>query len=230
MHLSSFTQYCVRHLLADHIEQVGGILNQTVDTHILGQLDIVKLLTVQRFEDLENRIRRLETLVSFYHEVQREAKANPANLIWIRHQILQVLGLQLPTTLSALSPRGIPEQSGVVFRFYQCQQVYEGLRYLTDLYGLVRQFKPTERLQAYQLAWVFAERGIPFVFTMSASRYAIWLPLRSPMYALFLQQGSHLLETLGTLHRSFCRIKHSVHNQPKSVPLHASPHIWSQAA
>ena len=226
MHLSSFTQYCVRHLLADHIEQVGGILNQTVNTHTLGQLDIGQLLSVQGFEDLEERVHRLETLVCFYHEVQREAKPNPGNLAWIRHQILQVLGLQLPTTLSTRSPQGISEQSGVVFRFYQCQQVYEGLRYLTDLYGLVRQFKPTERLQAYQLACVFADRGIPFVFTVSDSRYAIWLPLRSPAYVFFLQQGTHLVDTLLTLHRAFCRMKYAVHSRPKSLPLHT----WSQAA
>ncbi|MBW4519887.1 MAG: hypothetical protein KME16_09350 [Scytolyngbya sp. HA4215-MV1] len=90
----------------------------------------------------------------------------------------------------------IAEQLVHPFKFCLEVQVCQGMRYDSEIYGLVTEFAPKDRLKAYQKACELNEQGLSVVATASPQRYAIWLNLRLPDAKKWLFSKSEILTSL----------------------------------
>jgi hypothetical protein len=117
------------------------------------------------------------------------------------------LGLRLGITSAAILPTVLPEHLVTHFTFYIQGQVRQGMRKQEKLYGLLKSVEGAQKMQIYQLAWALCEQGLPCILTLSESRYAIWVPLRSPVYKMVLEQGESALDGILRLYRRMSKLK-----------------------
>lgn len=68
------------------------------------------------------------------------------------------------------------------FSFYFDSEMHQGMSHDKELYGLVDEFKVEQKFRAYHVACQFTSQGNQVVLASSASRYQIWISLRSPYY------------------------------------------------
>ncbi|MBD2104993.1 hypothetical protein [Leptolyngbya sp. FACHB-261] len=98
-------------------------------------------------------------------------------------------------TLHSL-PAIVREQQLQPFNFYLEGALQKGIRHEGELYGLAHEFSLQSRLQAYHLAYGLAVKGVPVMITISETRYAVWVSLRSPIYqnlqAILQRQSAQL--------------------------------------
>lgn len=64
------------------------------------------------------------------------------------------------------------------FKVYLCDEIRTGMHYKQELYGLIREVDPWNRLDAYQLGCEMLSQGLPVLMTASRKRYALWVNLR----------------------------------------------------
>jgi hypothetical protein len=223
MQISLFTQYYIRKLLRHHISQLGthqsdnNQLNskqsdsrqlnvsiaqrrnfdayfQTDLNQILGQLCLSK-------SEFAVKVRQIETLVCFHknsdtgvclHKSGDTGTEDCENLWEIEQQILELVGVKLH---SAPSPSIVQEQTDSLFRFFLEGKIREGIRHVNELYGLVQDAEAEYEPGAEQLIGSLSEQAIPFILTQSASRYRIWISLRSPSYLALLDRQKNSLPT-----------------------------------
>lgn len=74
----------------------------------------------------------------------------------------------------------VSEQLVVPFTFYFGHQFYAGVRHAGELYKLVAEVCPQQRLIAYQTAAQLVEQGNTVLLTVSSAGYRTWVSLRSP--------------------------------------------------
>jgi hypothetical protein len=79
------------------------------------------------------------------------------------------------------------------FKFCLEEQVCQGMRHETEIYGLVAEFARQDRLKAYQKACELNEEGLGIVATASPDRYALWLNLKLPDAEKWLFQKKQML-------------------------------------
>jgi hypothetical protein len=110
----------------------------------------------------------------------------------------------------------IDESDHLRFYFLQGKNFQEGMRHGNRLYGLVQSFEVTHHFQAYQLAWALSAQKIPLSLTVSKERYAVWVCLRSPTYALLFHQGRDVLMPALLIDAILCRSKAAILNQSQA--------------
>lgn len=210
MPLSPFNQYRIRKILAEYLKQMENSIAHWMNAYQIHQTDLNQILRSLGAEQFERRVWELDTLLQMYQELDIPVAPNSDQIHHIKQRILWLIGLRLAALQPAILPVVLPEQAVSLFRFNQDAEVQEGLRYGHELYGLVQQYQTSNRLQAYRLSWALADRQVPFLITQSQDRYAIWLPLRSQAYSLYVQQGQAFIDRVLAIHKSLCRVRETI--------------------
>lgn len=117
-----------------------------------------------------------------------------------------ILGFRSESYPSFQLPLIMQEKLVSPFRFYRDEKILEGVNFKHEFYGLVEEFEINQRLQVYQLAWALAEKKVPIILTTSNARLGIWIRLRSPAYAVWLNYAPMLPKILLRLHSMLHRL------------------------
>jgi hypothetical protein len=189
-HISPITQYYLRKLL-----------NQGLGT----DSDTLGFTSSKILEGIQNKllqtssVRELEILVNHYQNVESQLTQHQENLAEVKRRIFRVLGLRLNSLVSSTVPTSVQESASTSFHFLQQGKLLEGVRFESEVYGLIKQFNLVQRQQAYQVAWALTEQKVPFILTASEARYGIWVCLRSPTYTVLINQGLGILDRVVSL-------------------------------
>ena len=66
------------------------------------------------------------------------------------------------------------------FKFWLDGQVQQGMRFRSELFAHVAEFKSSQRREAFDLTWKLSqEKGQQVIVTATNSHYIVWLNLRS---------------------------------------------------
>jgi hypothetical protein len=153
------------------------------------------------------KVVELELLTKLHQDLEK-SKNDEANLVEIKRRIFQILGFHANLALPAKLPLVLQEASLSIFRFYREGSIRSGMRYEHELYGEIRRFDSTHRLQAYQFAWAMLEYQVPLLMTVAPSYYTIWVSLRSPSYRILLRHDAAFLRMILLLHSTLYKGKH----------------------
>lgn len=219
MQTSSFIQNYTSNLLQQYISHLNFLVVQGVNERAKAQAEWNQMLQgwYDKMADIVPRMQELEPLIEAYQRFEVKNNYQHESLVELKRRIFRLLGSQLGSTLPPTFPPVVPESLVVQFCFYHEKDTRNGMRYQDNLYGLVRELEPSQRLQAYQLAWALSEQDVPFVFTTSESRYAIWVNLQSPDYAVLMDQGMAVLEKVLSLNVILCKLKAAIGHK-RSIP------------
>lgn len=201
MYLSPYTQYLLRRLL-QHPAQTTASNLATPSVRIDANIDLNQLLCKlypRKFVAI-SKANQIEQLVRLYQQFSAQSLVDPELQDELRNRIFHILGLHLEDKSVNLPPL-VPEGETHGFRFFYADQIREGLYIEDKLYGLLLTTESFDRLSLYQLAWLLSEQKIACVLTYSPIRQALWVPVRSPVYQVFVQQGRYPLEKVLTLYR-----------------------------
>lgn len=211
MRLSPFAQYCIRKLLRQNTDGIKDLLKSEVEAQLLSEVSLNKILNHLYLDEAEvsTKIEEIEALTKLYQDLEK-AKADRATLTEIQRRIFQLLGLKTTAENSSRLPISVHENSVNIFRFYYAHQVREGIRFNSELYGLVYEFQPIHQLYVYQLAWVLSSQGVPLRLTTSPARYRLWVNLRSPAYAALLKQDANQLKIVLSLYAVLQKCKSTI--------------------
>lgn len=72
----------------------------------------------------------------------------------------------------------INEQFVFQFKYWRAGQIRTGMRFRSNLFEHMSQFKQNQRPQAFELAWQLTQTGREAIVTASASQYTVWANLR----------------------------------------------------
>lgn len=208
MQLSPYTQYYVRKLLQQYVENLQDAVSARINIQACTQMNLCQVLSRLYPNAVEARLilDELEALIGVYRMLETNCSGNQQHLREVKQRIFKLLGLRLGEIPPLASIPRVPEQWAVVFRFYMLERVREGIRYKDEFYGLAQQFTSSHLLQAYQLAYILKQHQIPFMFTRSEKRYAIWIQMQSPAYLAFLKQGQKVI----TMHLKLFKLKEAI--------------------
>jgi hypothetical protein len=221
---SPFTQYTLRKLLAQYIQEVDYPIYQCLSSGCFGQLNIGQLnigqLNIRQVVEglyvnrsiSQSKLQELESLLLVYQNAEQGLLDLESQEI-IRHKIYRLLGLQLLSVLSGQMPRMLQEDQASIFQFYHAQEMRFGLRHAQQLYGQVYQVQSDRRLQIFKLFWILIQKEVSALLTIGETQYTIWVDLRSPDYKSLYSQGLELLNTLDRFHRYHQKFK-----RPRSHP------------
>lgn len=199
MYLSPYTQYSLRRLLqASSMEPNPASPSLRIDAnidlnHLLCKLYPRKFVAI-------SKANQLERLVKLYQQLTPHSPSDQVIQTELRHRIFHLLGLHLDDTAVNLPPL-LQEEKAQGFRFFYADQIREGIYVDGKLYGMLVTTENFDRLSLYQIAWVLSEQGMGCVLTYSKARQALWVPVRSPVYHVYVQQGSYPLEKVLELYR-----------------------------
>lgn len=215
MPLSPLAQYYIRKLLRQSTDNLAQLLMPNSNLTSLSEVSTSKLLYQLSFEPKAQGIEvaELELLIKLYQQYENTS-TNAASLIEIKRRIFQILGLQSDPTLLSKLPPIVAIGAIQPFCFFYNGQVQKGIRYRNELFGAVKTFALTHRLQAYQVAWALSEAKVSVVLTLAASELVIWVNLQSPAYLILLQDAT-LLRTLLTLTSTLSKYKLLIKNPPQ---------------
>jgi hypothetical protein len=205
MSLSPLSKYYVRKFLQEYLDGLHWLEHRNVENHAFS--------TSLRALENTPAIAEVETLVHVYCDLEKNPIGNHANLAEIKRRLFYLLGLRLKSLLPSTSVKTMDESEHLRFYFPQGKKFREGMRHGNRLYGLVQSFEVTHRFQSYQLAWALSEQKIPLILTVSKERYAVWVCLRSPTYALLFHKGRGVLKPALLIYAILCRSKAAILNQ-----------------
>jgi hypothetical protein len=208
--LSPLTQYYLRKLLNQVVElhRPENSPNSSTEHRRSAPHPVLDLLKARSLDAPSSR--ELELLVHHYQNLETQLTYQNESLVEIKRRIFRVLGVKM----NALIPSDIPtvvQEPRAIFRFCQQGNLREGLRFESDVYGLIRQYNLIQRQQAYQVAWALTEQKVPFILTASEKRYGIWICLRSPIYSVLIHQGASVLDRVISLHSILSGVKESIY-------------------
>lgn len=89
----------------------------------------------------------------------------------------------------------INEQFVSQFKYWRAGQVRTGMRFRSNLFEYVSQFKQHQRPQAFERAWELTQTGREAIVTASATQYTVWVNLREVNRAVLLDQGGLKIES-----------------------------------
>ncbi len=72
----------------------------------------------------------------------------------------------------------INEQFVFQFKYWRDGRIRIGMRFRSNLFESVSQFKPNQRPQAFELAWQLDQAGKEVVVTASPTQYTVWVNLK----------------------------------------------------
>jgi hypothetical protein len=72
----------------------------------------------------------------------------------------------------------INEQFVFQFKYWRDGQIRVGMRFRSNLFESVSQFKHNQRPQAFELAWQLDQGGKEVVVTASPTQYTVWVNLK----------------------------------------------------
>lgn len=206
MQLSPFTQYYIRKLIRQYVDNLNYPRSGVgIRTHLQTNLD--QLLHQLYAQGSEQRVKahELSTLVQLHQFCSASPQGTSHDdLAEIEQKILWILGLKFLALLPAMLLNLVPESSTSLFHFVLDSQMRQGIRYGDELYGKVLEFGQGHSPQAYRLLVKLINQQTPFILTVSELRHAIWVSLRSPSYSV-LAQPNAICPTLGSLNPSFDR-------------------------
>ncbi len=192
--LSPLTQYYLRRLLS---EQSAASGQSDKNFERLSSYEVVKQLNSGGLESASRR--ELETLIHHYQNLENQIAHQHEGLTEIKRRIFRLLDLRGASTRRDAIPPLVPEQNVLGFRFLQQGRLKQGIRFENEVYGLIREYGLGMEQQAHQITWALIERAIPVVLTVSEERYGLWVNLRSPTYAVLMNQGNSLLDRINLI-------------------------------
>jgi hypothetical protein len=218
MQVSPFAQYFVRKLLRQYFGQSQslGSYVRFADPSNADLWRIVSRLYGGK-GNAEARVYELESLIGMYSQLESRRLFDRDELDKLEQQIIELLGLRLGRLLPATMPQMLPEQSVRRFRFYDAQQVREGMVVNDQFYGLVQDWNAGGSLHAYRLAWALAHKEVPCIMTRSPQRLSVWVHLRSRSAKVLMGQGPVLVQQLLTLYPVVCRMRQATVRHPESA-------------
>jgi hypothetical protein len=222
MPLSPLAQYCIRKLLRQSTDNLAQLFMPTNSKAAgLSEISLNKILSNWscQFKSESSEIAELELLIKLYQQFEK-SPAHSANLVEIKRRILQIFGFQTSPILPIEFPTIIKLGSTQQFRFFYKGRIQTGMRYHDELFGAVKTFPLTHRLQAYQSAWVLSVAKVPLVLTFSPSELIIWINLRSPTYAVLIHQNPAVFSTVLILKSALHKrkvLRESLSSKPKSA-------------
>jgi hypothetical protein len=188
MFLSPFTNYTIRRMLQDYADSLKGDAHGSSRSQVLLVSESVSLeqllmrLYPKKFAAIA-KIHHLEMLTTLYRQTFDRAGKNA-----YRHKILQVLGLRVGGEAEPIPPI-VPEEEGIIFKFFWGKNLWDGMTLDGKIYGKVESVDLSKRTYLYEVALAFLEQNIACVLTNSQDGYSLWVPLRSPLYNVYLKQG-----------------------------------------
>lgn len=208
MPLSPLAQYCIRKLLRQSTDNLAQIFMPNSRAAGLSEISLDKILSNWscQLNSEGSETVELELLLKLYQQFEK-APAHSANLIEIKRRILQILGFQTSPILPTEFPTIIKLGSTQQFSFFYKGRIQTGMRYQNELFGAVKTFSLTHRLQAYQNAWALSVAKVPIVLTFSTSELVIWINLQSPTYAVLVHQNPAVFSTVLTLNSALHKRK-----------------------
>jgi hypothetical protein len=209
--LSPLTQYYLRKLLNQVIEphRPEDSPDSNTEHRHPSPHPVLDLLKSRALDAPSSR--ELEILIHHYQNLETQLTYQNESLVEIKRRIFRVLGLKMNALIPSDIPTVVQEPSRSIFRFFQQGNLREGLRFESDVYGLIRQYTLIQRQQAYQVAWALTDQKVPFILTASEKRYGIWICLRSPTYSVLIHQGVSVLDRIVSLHSILSGVKESVY-------------------
>lgn len=188
MFLSPFTNYTIRRMLQDYAESLKRDSHVSSCSQVLLVSESVSLeqllmrLYPRKFVAI-TKIHHLEMLTTLYRQTTDKAGKNA-----YRRKILHVLGLRLVLEAEPIPPI-VPEEEGFIFKFFWGKKLRDGMTLDGKIYGKVESVDLSKRTYLYEVALAFLEQNIACVLTNSQEGYCLWVPLRSPLYNVYLKQG-----------------------------------------
>lgn len=67
------------------------------------------------------------------------------------------------------------------FNFYLQGQIRQGMQHNSDLYGLLEEVSPKQRLKLSKLAESLSNQSQAIVITDASDRYRVWVNLKAPL-------------------------------------------------
>jgi hypothetical protein len=201
MLLSPFAHYQLRKLLPNLI-CFSFVLADQVKLSSSINLDKVLHHSLHRLQKSPNsiiKIKELEVLVVMYQNIAERKSKTHSSLLEIKRRILSLLELNQPLSDGVKLPPMISEQSTGLFKFHFSGRLHQGYNHNNQLYGLIREFPVTCKLQSYRLMWVLIDQKLACLCTFSQAHHRIWISLQSPACATLLQQ-EQVIESLQSLH------------------------------
>jgi hypothetical protein len=209
--LSPLSQYYLRKLLNQVVEihRPEDSPDSTTEHRCPAPHPVLDLLKARALDAPSSR--ELETLIHHYQNLETQLTYQNESLVEIKRRIFRVLGLKMNALIPSDIPTVVQEPSRAIFRFFQQGNLREGLRFESDVYGLIQQYTLIQRQQSYQVAWALTDQKVPFILTASEKRYAIWICLRSPTYSVLIHQGASVLDRVISLHSILSGVKESIY-------------------
>ena len=190
--LSPYTQYYIRRLLRQYV----GALNYPpsgVGVRPYFQQNLNALLaSIYAQPQLKAKLHELQLLVQHHQLSEIEGQRPHGHRHDIEQKILWLLDLRFLALLPAMPLSIVPEDTTSQFHFVLEEAMRQGIRHADDLFGKVLEFGAEHNLQTYSLMLTLINQRVAFLLTVSESRHAIWVNLRSPLYYRLVRQNSQL--------------------------------------
>jgi len=100
-----------------------------------------------------------------------------ANSLDLLSMVMEKVSPRLELTLDNV-PMTIIEAQVNRFKFYFNHEICVGMTYANELYGIVREFSPNMRLEAYRLGCTLRQQGFAILISVSNFQYSVWINLR----------------------------------------------------
>jgi hypothetical protein len=216
--LSPFTQYFVRKLLRRYLAQPQSLTPylKVADPDRVDLTQVLRRLcrSDRKFDTL---LYELEALIDAHSKLEsNQSRFSPttvtAELHRIELQIQHLLGLRLGQLLPRCLPQLLPEIEAQGFQFCWGKRTQAGIVHHGQFYGLLQQWQYDAQLQAYQMAWILAQRDVVCLITRSPQHYTVWVNLKSPAASTLLHQGQTILPSLLRMSPAICRRQVTIAN------------------
>lgn len=185
--LSPLTNYTIRRMLHEHIESLTDIqahslgISETVNLdRLLLKLYPQKILATAKFHDLE-------MLTVLYQKGSSNRSSPSQSQVELRRRIFHILGIQAGLG-ETFTPPIIPETAENLFQFFNNGEMRDGLCLDGKMYGRVETAMMPQRQELDEIAKKFSEQKNLCVITVTADHYSVWILLRSPAYAIYLNK------------------------------------------
>ncbi len=191
-------------MLHDHVGKQTDIQAQSLNVSETVNLDRLLLQLYPKKFVATAKVHNLEVLTALYQKasVNRSTTAQAE----LRRRIFHILGIRFGVD-ETFMPSIVPEAAQTLFQFYSEGAMLDGLCRAGKIYGKVETAPLPTRSSLDQISLMFSEQKISCVITVTTHSYSLWLPLRSPVYAIYLKQGIAPIKKALALHSSLCRFK-----------------------
>ncbi len=206
MHLSPFTNYTIRRMLQDHVENLSEV--QARSLHVSESVNLDRLLSSlypKKFVAIA-KVHHLEMLTVLYRRAVASGQSDLSGQTELRRRIFQILGICLEEDKGMMPPI-VPLTQTAPFLFFGGRDVRDGMFLNGKMYGQIASAPLHDRPHLYQIAAALSEQKISCIITTSPEEYSLWVLLRSPVYTMYLKQGLAPVKKALVLHSALCRFK-----------------------